>query len=87
MESYTGMISHEFVTPLGTAIMFIELILSMITDEALIRLVLLVKTALNLLLSLVNNLLDLKLIRENKFKSKMNTFNPSKVIDFVKSIL
>ena len=65
MESYTGMISHEFVTPLGTAITFIEIILSMITDEALIKLVLLIKTALNLLLSLVNNLLDLKLIREN----------------------
>ena len=59
------MISHEFVTPLGTAIMFIEIVLTMITDEAVIKLVLLIKTALNLLLSLVNNLLDLKLIREN----------------------
>ena len=29
LESYTSMMSHEFRTPIGTSIMFIEMILGM----------------------------------------------------------
>ena len=33
LESYTSMISHEFRTPLGTVLMFIDMILNEINEE------------------------------------------------------
>ena len=67
MESYTSMMSHEFRAPLGTSIMFIEMILEMTTNAAAIKMIELVKVSLNLLLSLVNDMVNLKLIEENQF--------------------
>ena len=61
------MMSHEFRTPLGTAIMFIDLLLKMIQNAEAIRLIGLIKSSLNLLLSLVNDIIDLKLIRNDNF--------------------
>ena len=67
--------------------MFLDIILPKLTDEACIKIIVLVKSALNLLLSLVKDLMDLKMIKENKFKTTMKAFNPTKVFDFLKSIL
>ena len=64
------MISHEFWTPLGTALMFIDLVLQMLTEAQAIRLLNLVKSSLNLLLSLVHDMLDLKMIKENQLKNE-----------------
>ena len=64
------MISHEFRTPLGTALMFIDLVLQMLTEAQAIRLLNLVKSSLNLLLSLVHDMLDLKMIKENQLKNE-----------------
>ena len=61
------MMSHEFRTPLGTAIMFIDILLKMIQNAEAIRLIGLIKSSLNLLLSLVNDIIDLKLIRNDNF--------------------
>ncbi len=44
---------------------------------------LLVINQLNLLLNLVNDLLDIKMIKEGKFVIKKELFNPFEVIDFV----
>ena len=78
------MVSHEFRAPLGTAIMFIDLVLQMITEAEAIRLLNLIKSSLNLLLSLVHDMLDLKLIKENKFMVKKMPFNPLEVFQYVK---
>ena len=61
------MMSHEFRTPLVTAIMFINLLLKMVQNAEAIRLIGLIKSSLNLLLSLVNDIIDLKLIRNDNF--------------------
>ena len=86
LESYTSMMSHEFRTPLGTSIMFIEMILGMQTNAAAIRMIKLVKVSLSLLLSLVNDMVDLKLIKANQFTINTNIFSPLEAIRFVKEI-
>ena len=63
------MMSQEFRTPLGTAIMFIDLLLKMIENAEAIKLIGLVKSSLSLLLSLVNDIIDLKLIRNGNFST------------------
>ena len=74
------MMSHEFRTPLGTAIMFIDLLLKMIENAEAIKLIGLVKSSLSLLLSLVNDIIDLKLIRNGNFSTKRDTFDPQEAI-------
>ena len=66
--------------------MFIDVLLKMMKDTAMINIVVIIKSALNLNLSLVKDLLDLKLIKENKFNRLSKTFNPIKVLEFVKSM-
>ena len=56
--------------------MFIDMLLNIITNEAIIKVVILIKNSLILLLSLVNDVLDLKLIKENKLIKLTNAFNP-----------
>ena len=86
LESYTSMMSHEFRTPLGTAIMFIDLVLQMIQGAEAIKLINLVKSSLNLLLSLVNDMVDLKLIKEDQFSTNQNVFDPLETLDFVRQM-
>ena len=74
------MMSHEFRTPLGTAIMFIDLLLKMIQNTEAIKLIGLIKSSLSLLLSLVSDIIDLKLIRSDNFSTNWTTFNPQKAI-------
>ena len=74
------MMSHEFRTPLGTAIMFIDLLLKMIENVEAIKLIGLIKSSLSLLLSLVNDIIDLKLIRNGNFSTKWDTFDPQEAI-------
>ena len=57
--------SHEFRTPLGTALMFIEMVINLLTDEYSKKLLVLVKTSILLLLSLVSDVLDLKMLKSN----------------------
>ena len=40
-------------------------------------------TQLSLLLSLVNDVLAIKLIKNNKFQPKMEKFEPKKLLDFI----
>ena len=74
------MMSQEFRTPLGTAIMFIDLLLKMIENVEAIKLIGLIKSSLSLLLSLVNDIIDLKLIRNGNFSTKWDTFDPQEAI-------
>ena len=68
LQSYTSTMSHEFRTPLGTSLMFIE---NLVKDEEFQPHVLstlsLVTTQLTFLLSLVNDILDIKLVESGNF--------------------
>ena len=76
LESYTSMMSQEFRTPLYTTIIFIDLLMKMIEKAEAIKLIGLMKSSLSLLLSLVNDIVDLKLIKNGKFSMNWVTFNP-----------
>lgn len=54
--------SHEFRAPLTSTLMMLEGMLSKLTDENLRKIALIVVSQMNLLLCLVNDLLDLKMI-------------------------
>ncbi len=83
LESHTSMISHEFRTPLSTSIMLLEGIVKTLAAGQMLTILLLITNQLNLLLNLVNDLLDVKMIKEGKFVNKIELFNPSEVLDFV----
>ena len=60
-------LSHEFRSPLTSTLMLLEGMLQTLFDEALRRVVFIVISQMNLLLCLVNDLLDLKMIEEGVF--------------------
>ena len=62
LESYTSTISHEFRTPLGTSLMFLDGLLLQSLAPGVFTVISLIIAQLNLLLCLVNDVLDLKLI-------------------------
>ena len=55
-------LSHEFRTPLSSSLMVLENILLFPLEETCRRLILLLISQINLLLCLVNDMLDLKMI-------------------------
>jgi signal transduction histidine kinase len=63
LQSYTSTMSHEFRTPLGTSLMFLE---NLMNTEGLPQSVLdklnIIIMQLTFLLSLVNGILDIKMI-------------------------
>ena len=68
LETYTSTISHEFRTPLSTSLMFLESILSTPGHkESTFKMLSLIVSQLNLLLCLVNDILDIKLIKLGKY--------------------
>ena len=81
------MMSHEFRTPLGTALMLLDAVLTMIKEAQAIKLIQLTKSSLNLLLSLVDDIVDLKAIKENEFTIKKSVFNPYQAFDFIRQLL
>ena len=52
-------------------------------SEAANRVIRIIITQINLLLCLVNDILDLKLIEEKKFKPKLALFDPRETLDFI----
>ena len=63
LESFTSTISHEYRTPLGISLIFLEQLIEQNHEsEHTKRILDMISTNLNLLLSLVNDVLDLKMI-------------------------
>jgi hypothetical protein len=46
-----------------------------------------INISLSMLLSLVNDMIDLKLAKENMLEPQLKSFNPTKIIEFVVSLL
>ena len=82
-ESYVSTISHEFRTPVSTAIMFLETLMNITADAHSKKLLRIVTNQLSFLLSLVNNLLDVKMLEQGVFEPKLENFNPEEVLKFV----
>ena len=77
------MMSHEFRTPLSTIIMFVNVMIESIKETALLHYLEMIKISLNLLLSLVNDMVDLKLAKENRLEPLLRDFSPTEEFQFV----
>ena len=66
--------------------MFLEMILREQLSQQAITFINLVISQLNLLLSQVNDVLDIKLIEEGVFEPKLSPFDPLNVLQFIKSM-
>ena len=78
-------ISNEFRTPLTTILMFLESLLSgknLIGQQAH-QMILMIIYQVNLLLVLVNDVLDLKLIEEGDFVPKSEEFSLEETFNFI----
>ena len=58
----------------------------MINGREAIKLINLIKSNLNLLLSLVNDMVDLKLIKEGQFSTNFKVFDPLDTLKFVQKM-
>ena len=67
-------ISHEFRTPLASILTLLESLRIKELSSAARDIIFIVISQINLLLCLVNDILDLKLIEENKFVAKKELF-------------
>ena len=67
-------LSHEFRTPLSSSLMVLENMMQFEMQESCKRLVLLLISQMNLLLCLVNEMLDLKMIEMGEFVSRKEPF-------------
>ena len=76
-------LSHEFRAPLTSTLMLLEGMLQTVFDEALRRVIFIVISQMNLLLCLVNDLLDLKMIEQGVFTDQVAKFKPLETFDFL----
>ena len=79
-------LSHEFRAPLTSILMILECLLSQIFDKLMREKICLVIAQINLLLCLVSDMLDLKMLEKGVFNSRTETFKPADVFKFVLSI-
>ena len=63
--------------------MLLEGMLQTVFDEALRRVIFIVISQMNLLLCLVNDLLDLKMIEQGLFTDQIAKFKPLETFDFL----
>ena len=61
--------------------------LECITEAVCMQYCHMIKISLNLLLSLVNDMVDLKMAKESKLEPLMKDFNPTEVLQFVTDLL
>ena len=83
MQSFTSTISHEFRTPLATSLMFIEQILEYTLEDSIRKVLVLINMQLNMLLCLVNDILDIKMINQGVYAPKIEKFNPNDIFRFI----
>ena len=79
-------LSHEFRTPLSSSLMVLEQLLQYELKDQCRRLVLLIVSQINLLLCLVNDMLDLKMIEMDKFVTRMEPFPVIQTFKFILDI-
>ena len=80
-------LSHEFRAPLSSSLMILENVVERIKDSQpeIKRLLELIITEINLLLCLVNDILDLKMIENGNFREHWDFFAPKEVFMFIKN--
>ena len=79
-------LSHEFRSPLTSILMLLQSMLQSIIDEQKRRTIILIISQINLLICLVNDILDMKMIEQGKFVTRNQRFNPIDTFKFIMNI-
>ena len=78
---------HEFRTPLSTSLMFLQnLLLQANLPTATRKVLVIIASQINLLISQVNDTLDLHLLEEGRFRVKNERFRPNEILDFIRAM-
>ena len=94
-ECLTATVSHEMRTPLGTSLFFIQMLIKMLQksnasgqaersesdSEKALHYLQLVQSQLNFIMSFVNDLLDLRQLRDKVFSLVSETLDPNEILD------
>ena len=86
LQTFTSTISHEFRTPLSTSLMLLEQLMQSNLSNKAKSIILIIISQLNLLLCLVNDVLDIKMINQGQYQPKIQTFSPEGVFKFIKDM-
>lgn len=86
MQNFTSTMSHEFRTPLGTCIMFLATLLSSIKEQKHRHICHLIDSQLKFLLSLVNDVIDLRQVQDGVLTAKSVVFDPLAVFTYMKEV-
>ena len=79
---------HEFRTPLSTSLMFLQnLLLQANLPTSTRKVLIVIASQINLLISLVNDTLDLHLIEKGRFRAKNEIFRPADTLEFISAML
>ena len=83
-QTFTGTLSHEMRTPIATSIFLIEEVTTLLGDPdaglvVALKYLDLIRGQLNFTMSFVDDLLDLRQLKEGVFKLTKDSFKPSKV--------
>ena len=63
--------------------MFLEQLMEKTLEESVRAVLVLIVMQLNMLLCLVNDVLDIKMISQGNYDSKIEKFNPKSIFDFI----
>ena len=74
---------EEFNAPLTSSLMFLENLLLRNLGSQAVELIVIIISQINLVISSVNNMLDLRLIEKNEFVEKREKFTPRNTFSFL----
>jgi len=89
-ESFTSTVSHEMRTPLGSSVFFVKQIIALLSDldvdPRVMKFLKLVMCQLTFMQSFVEDLLDLRQVKDGVFKLVSAAFDPNYVFQLIHSI-
>ena len=74
---------HEFRQPISSSLAFIEILISMAVNQHIMALLKLIQSSLSMLLSYVDDLVDLERIKSDMWLEKSSNFSPASAIEYV----
>ena len=86
LDSLSQTISHEFRTPISTSLMFLSQIMQNELPDGVHEMMMLIVMKLNLLLSLVNDIVDMRMIEHGNFQANLVSLDVKKVLAFVQAM-
>lgn len=79
--------SNDFRQSINVTLMFLQTLLTKVSQAEVKRIVIIVISQVNLMMSLLNDILDMKLIEHDQFTPKLSTFSTEHTFKFILNLL